>query len=478
MNAHAENDPADDFDFDEPISPVLRRRLQECYERSSALMQQETYDFDYVHTLLVECVSRDPSNFVYLDAFFENLHRKYKNNKRGAVLQFGGKGNFKKALAREDWDTVLAEGPRALKLNPWDVPTLRGMAEACSSRGYYEAELRYLRNALEVKPRDATVNRHCAMSLARVGRFDQAIACWQRVDEAKNGDQEAQDAVAELQIAKSEGRTSVLTGEAAPPVRRPDRKPRQDDDSPSERRQIPLTPRQQLEQALVHNPADLDTYFQLVDLHVAEGRLGDASVVLGKALAASGNDLRAQERLEDVEILRKKQQLTIAENRLEQETSDERQQLAAQLKEDLNRYELEVFDRRAQRYPEDLELSFQLGVRLKRAGNYREALKQLKQASAGTPRAAAGALEQGECWQRLKKYSEALEKYQESANLADRPAQEEIWRLSLYRSALLAAGLGNERAAEQWFAQLVEADPSYRDAASRLDKIREMRHKR
>ncbi len=197
--------PNSELADEQAVAPAVRRRLQQCYEHATKLMDQETYDFEYAHSLLVECMTQDPSNLVYLEAFLGNLQRKYNNNKRGAMLNFGGRGGFKKAVTGEQWREVLRLGPDVLKSNPWDVATLRGMATACAALGYYEVELRYLRNALEAKPKDADVNRHCAHSLARVGRFDQAIACWQRVDEAIGGDREAQEAVAELQIAKTEG---------------------------------------------------------------------------------------------------------------------------------------------------------------------------------------------------------------------------------------------------------------------------------
>lgn len=444
-------------------------------------MDQDTYDFDYAHTLLVECVSQDPSNHVYVDAFLGNLQRKYKNNKRGAVLHFGGKGSLKKAVSRESWREVLRLGPEVLKTNPWDLQTLRGMAAACGALGYHEVELRYLRNALEAKPKDADLNRHCANSLARVGLFDHAILCWQRVDEALEGDREAQEAVADLQIAKTQGRKGISTAQqrAERSAAKPKAEPHfADRDEPGEsRQQIPLTPRQQLEQALVLNPSDIDSCFRLVELHVANDRLGEAVLVLTKVLAASGNDIRVQERLEDIEILRKRQQLQIAERRALEAKSSDRQTLAEQLRDDVNRYEVEVYDRRSQRYPEDLELKFQLGVRLKRAGNLRSAMEFLEQGSKLSQRSASGALELGECLQRLKKYSDSLEHYGRAADLSRQSREPEIEKLAAYRAGILAAGLGNDRAAEEWFSRLVELEPDYRDAASRLDRIRNMRHK-
>ncbi len=444
-------------------------------------MSSEKYDYDYVHSFLVQCVLHDPANTVYLEAFLENLHRKYNNNKRGAMLNFGGRGAIKKAVAKESWSQVLKLAADALKSNPWDVPTLRAAAEACAAFGYHQSELRYLKNALVPKPLDPNVNRHCAMSLARIGQFDQAISCWTRVDEAKRGDEEAQRMISELQIAKTVGVTT-REEDNRPSTRR--RAQRQADaeskaaaENSTERREIKLSPRQELERAVANNPTDLESYFELADLHIGEQRLGDAAHVLNKAVAASGGDLKARERLEDIEILRKQEQIAIAEKRAASGGDETAQQLVEQLRQDLNRYELEVFDARSQRYPNDLAAKFQLGVRLRKAGNYREAIPLLSEAAKLASQQAIASLELGECLQRTKQYDKALESYLRAVTGAEATEDVSLQKLARYRCGVLAAGLHNYDVAEEHLVAVISLDPTYKDAAPRLDKIREIRHK-
>jgi tetratricopeptide (TPR) repeat protein len=468
---------------EEPISPKLRRRLQECYEQGTKLIMDEKYDYDYVYSFLVQCVLRDPANAVYLEAFLDNLHRKHNHNKKGSMLKFGGKGPIKKAVANEDWQQVMKLATAALKSNPWDVTTLRAAAEACAAFGYHQTELRYLKNALVRDPHDAKVNRHCALSLARIGQFDQAISCWTRVDEAKRGDDEAQRMISELQIAKTVG---VTPGEDNRPSAR--RKAEREveaktaTETPTTPREIELSPRQELEQAVANNPTDVDSYFELADLHIAEHRLGEAAHVLTKAVTASGGNLKARERLEDIEILRKKEQIVIAQQRAASSESPDgeetdAEQLLAQLHEDLTRYELEVFNARSERYPDDLEAKFQLGVRLRKVGNYREAIPHLSDAAKADKRQAAALIELGECLQRTKQYDKALECYLRAVGSSLATEDVSMQKLARYRSGVLAAGLHNREAAEEHLSALVAVDPSYKDAGPRLDKLREIRDK-
>lgn len=463
------------------MPPALRKRLQECYQTAVERLKQADCDADYVHTLLVECVARDPGNVLYLDAFFDNLRRKYKNNKRGSLLSFGGKGEFKKAAEKQQWREMLKEGPHLLKTNPWHVATLRALAQACAACGYLDAELRYLRQALESNPHDPQVNRHCAQTLTRIGQYDQAISCWQRVDEhSKGGDREAQQRIAELQIEKTQAHRKVVQGGATragvPSVKSlsPISSPPAAASTEAVRREIPLTKRQSLEQTLQINPTDVEAYLELTKLHVEENRLGEAIQLLARGLPATGNDLRLVAASEDVEILRRKRQLVMAEQRAQKEPSPEAQQLVESVRQELARYELDVFLARARRYPQDQECQFQLGLRLKRVENYREAMTCLQKAAHLPSRKVAAVLELGECLQHLRQYDKAMECYDAASGFAAAEGAHELQHLALYRAAVLAAALRQDQAAADRFRQLVELAPDYKDAAARLDKIRQM----
>jgi tetratricopeptide (TPR) repeat protein len=465
------------------VSAALRKRLQQCHEHGTKLMQQEACDHDYTHSILVECVLHDPGNLTYVETMLRNLQQKFGDRRRGASISgLFGRGPFKKAVARKDWAEVLKLGPPLLKSNPWDVTVLRGLAEACAAYGYHEAELRYLKNALDANPRNADVNRHCARSLARVGQYDQAISCWQRVDEIKKGDDEAQKMMSELQIEKTRQRGGLGGEGSRAAAKRPAPPPDDEADVPPpaeeapRRREVKLTHRQQLEQQIANNPADTEAYLELVDLHLEADRYGEAVHVLHKALSATSNDVKIQERLEDVEILRKKHHLTVAEEQAGTAPSDERRQEVEQLRAELHQFEWEVFARRSERYPDDLELKFQLGIRLKKLDKFAEAIGCFRAARELPQRCAGAWLELGECWQRQKQYAKALDCY---CQASERCQEDQIGlrKLALYRAGILASGLHNLESAETFLAQLAELDAGYKDVAARLDKIRGMRDK-
>jgi tetratricopeptide (TPR) repeat protein len=466
------------------VPPAVRRRLQQCYEHAKKLMAQPKYDFDYANTALTDCVVHDPGNLVYVELFLENLKKKYDDNRKGAKLQlFLNRGPFKKALAGKQWLEVLKTGPELLKTNPWDAATLRGMAEACEQLQFNEVELRYLKNALDGSPKDADVNRHCARSLARMGQYDQAIACWARVAEIKRNDPEAQKMIGDLQIEKTKWKFGMLTpeerkrgaGSPAGPKTAESPKPAPastsaEPEAPvaeTKKREIPLTKRQQLERSLQEDPGNVSVYLQLADAYGEEGKLADAERVLQKGLAASGNDLQIRERLEELQVVRVKQQLAVAERRLQAERTEAAKTLVQQLKENLNRLELDLYGQRAQRYPAEGKWKLELAIRLKRSGNFSEALKWLEEVAAEDQQAAAIKLETGECWQHLKQYPKALGAYQEACELAAQAGDAEKLKLALYRGGVLGKAM-SDPAGSAMLSRLVDLDPTYRDAAQRL----------
>jgi tetratricopeptide (TPR) repeat protein len=481
------------------VNPQLRRRLQQCYEYGRRQLAQEKKDHDYANTMFTECVVKDPSNLVYVEAFLDNLQDKFKNNKRGSrmLLGSGSKGEFKKAAAKKNWIDVLRLGPDVLKSNPWDVATLRAMAHACEAYRYNEVELRYLKNALDANPKDIEVNRHCAKSLARMGQFDQAIACWHRIEELKPNDPEASKKVSELSIertrshagfggatpprrgAASAGSTSSSAAQqAASPTSEAAGEQRRAPAEAPAKREIQLTPTQIRERGIVDEPTIVENYLELIDIYVAEHRFSEADRVLQRGLSALPNNDEIRTKGEDLAILKVKHQLKVAEKRAAAENTDEARDLVEQVRQSMWRLELEIADARSQRFPEDGVLKYRVGLNLKRLANYREAAQRLQEARSDERVYIPATLELGECLQHLKQYVKALHCYQRAAEKSvDQAPLADLHKLALYRAAVLATGMKELDSAQKHLEQLMALDPDYKDVRTRLDKLREIGHK-
>src|SRR5215470_5432593 len=82
---------ADDGGKNDVLSPAVRRRLQQQYERGR--QNTASGNFDYADDLLTSAVVGDPANQFYTEAFLDNLHRKYSSEKKGIFSNLFAKGS-------------------------------------------------------------------------------------------------------------------------------------------------------------------------------------------------------------------------------------------------------------------------------------------------------------------------------------------------------------------------------------------------
>ncbi|MDX1964854.1 MAG: hypothetical protein SFX18_17020 [Pirellulales bacterium] len=463
----------------QPINEAQRRRLQSWF-----LHGKEKHDagsFDYAADLYIQCVKGDPANLEYLRAYLQNLYKKYKNNRKGA--SFGGfqggshKANLKKALSAKDWKGALDNGLEVLRINPWDAQILLQIAQAVGELQCYDAQLGYLKAAFDAAPKDAEVAKACAKALAYLGDFDQAIVMWHKVEELRPNDAEAPREISNLQRDKILGVAPKRPAAAGPPAGSKGTPPAEEATKGSpEQPQIKLTPTQELQKKIAEFPQDLENYFQLADIYVHEDKFAEADRLLRTALDLTGRDLKVQEKLEDVDLKRSRHQVQIAEQRAAKDGGDAAKALAKNLKDELNRKELEVYRVRADRYPTVPRWKFELGLRVKKTSNFHEAAKIFEEIQEDPERGGLALLELGECLQQMQKFQPALEKYLLAVGKIPEKLLD-IRKLALYRTGVLAMGLKAWDVAERHLTQLAGLDFKYKDVAERLDKLQQMRHK-
>ncbi|MCA9102765.1 MAG: tetratricopeptide repeat protein [Planctomycetales bacterium] len=449
----------------QPISPAKRKRLQTAFQYGAKSSSEGNYD--YATEMFLQCVKGDPGNAIYVQNFLGNLQKKYSNNKKGSrmagIKGAGAKGKIKKATLQKQWDAVLTEGLAMLQLNPWDTSTLLSMGTACENLEYDEAQLVYLKMAMDANLKDPDVNRQCALALAHQGRFDEAIVCWTRVLQAKPGDEEANRAIGDLTVEKTIHRGGYEGADSSKQVRAEDEAPV----NPG----LVRTPEQQLQKAIDKDPENVSNYLELANLHISARRNEEALKVLADAQAVAGGDLSIREQIEDLEITQLKEQVAIAEQQHRKSPDDAKsKELYDRYRAELNAREIQVLAARVERYPTNVGLKYDLGLRLKRARNYKEAITMFQKASGDPQRRGIVLLELGQCFQQIKQYKLALDNYEKAVE-AIPDKDEDSKKQALYLAGRLAEGLKDLAKAEKHYTALAGLDFGYRDVAERLDKI-------
>ncbi len=77
------------------------------------------------------------------------------------------------------------------------------MSRACELMQCDEAQVEYLKMAIDGSPTDIEANRHAGRGFGRNGLFDQAVQCWLAVLKQKPEDEEAKRAIPNLQIERT-----------------------------------------------------------------------------------------------------------------------------------------------------------------------------------------------------------------------------------------------------------------------------------
>ena len=443
----------------EPITPAKRKRLQTAFEHASRQMAQEAYD--YATELFEQCVLGDPSNLIYVQNYVGNLQKKYNNNKTGSKLAQikvrGARGAARKALGQSQWDDVIKHGLKALAVNPWDVPALTVMATAAENSGDDEVELYYLKCALDTNPKDPNVNRQCALALATRAQFDQAIACWHRVEQARPGDEEAQHEIARLAVEKTivkggygdKDEAKKLAGDRKAQPQLPQRD---------------LTTEERLRQKIDQQRGELTDYLELAQLAVSKEDYQAAEEILAKAYEVSGGDPDVRERWQDTELRHLRQK--IARTKDEQER---KKHIRAFHEKDLL-----VHQERCERYPHNLSFRFDLALRYQKIGQYNEAIREFQQARNDPARKGRCMLHLGQCFEQINQHRLAKTHYESAVKeIPDR--EEEQKKEALYQAAKLSMTLDDLDTAERHLTTLAELDFAYKNVSTLLDKILELR---
>lgn len=450
------------------VNAIKRRRLQQVYDHAMIQFNQKNYD--YAADLFIQCVSNDPGNMVYVQAYLENMRKKFDNNKRGDGMAFfkigGPRKAAKKALTQNNYTDAIENGLQALRFNPWDVQTLTILWEACIGLGFTEVPQAYMKIALEGNPKDVGVNKSLANVLKSLHRYNEAISCWRRIELCfPNGNEEAARNITELIVAKNlyeaGGRNNedkriqaVVSTTAAGGEK------------------VQMTQEDFLRSKIRERPKDAARYIALADYFIAQEKFDRAETVLTDAVKQTGETENRDllDKLED-SALRNLRQKLIEIEKSQGKTSEEWKAKRMEL----NTRELEVWKGRCERYPNNLAFKYELGLRYKINGDYNSAIMQFQPAQNEPRRKGVCCLQLGMCFREIKQYSMSLAAFDEAiANIPDRDAENK--KRAYYEAGRLALSIKRTQLAEKYLKSLAGMDFNYKDVASLLDKLEEMRN--
>lgn len=464
------------------LTPDQKRASAGQFERANQVIA--TGDYDYGIQLLLSCCRLDPGNLIYRQLLRRTEKAKYKNNLVGSwlawLLTWPVKARLKAAQRTRDHLKVLDYGEQVLSRNPWDTRVQLDMAQAADVLGLIDLATWILEQARQKSPREATVNRTLARLYEKSGNFTQAISLWEALHRADSNDEEARKKVKELSARDTiaRGHYEQAVGGDAPlrsrnTVRDADDAVEETDEdgpAPAPRSPLPVDPvAVPLRARIQADPTDWQAYLQLASYHRRGNQLDQARQVLEQGLAPTGNRFELAMELADLQVEPFRRNLAVTDEKLRaQPTDDELKKIRVRLLKEINTRELELFRQKADRQPTEMAHRFELGLRLLRAGNIDEAIRELQMARGDMRLKWRSLLYLGHCFKSRNNWRLAQRNFEEA--LQNLPAGETAARKEiLFQLAQGLADAGELAKAIELGLELANLDFAYRDISRLLD---------
>ncbi|MFL5241318.1 MAG: tetratricopeptide repeat protein [Gemmataceae bacterium] len=486
------------------VSPEHRRVAAGQFERANQVIA--TGNFDYGIRLLLSCCKLDPANLIFRQALRRTEKAKYKNNLRGGWLAWlissPKRAKMKAAKHAKDYLKALDYGEEVLVRNPWDTGVQLDMAEAAEVLGLLDLAIWSLEQARHKNARDVAVNRHLAQLYEKRGNFTQAIALWELVRKDDPSDMAAFSKARNL--AASEAIARIHQDETADPLQETTTGSESDHHetpplgaevdlnptplpnftpAPPPEDALPLSgerlPREvtQLRQAIQSAPTDPLGYLRLAFHLRRMGRIDEARQTLESGLPATGNDHTLSFELADLEIEPFRRNLAMTESKLQSDPdNDELRKIRIRLLKEINARELDLFRQKAQRFPAELGHRFELGLRLLRANQIDEAIRELQAARSDPRHLWRSLLYLGYCFKSRNNWRLARRNFEECLHYL--PMGEDAARKeTLFQLAKGCADAGELQPALDFAHELANLDFNYRDIGKLLDGWQEQLHR-
>ncbi len=465
----------------QPLTPDQRRAATAQFDRANQVLK--TANHEYGLQLLLTCCEIDPINPIYRQSLRQAQKARYQNNLKGqsfaALRALPTKMKLRTALLRGHYVRALLLAERVFLRNPWDLATHLWMAEAFVALQQPDHALWTLEQIRTVHPNHAEVNRRLARLCEKRGNFTAAIALWNVVRRVAPRDLEAQnkakDLAASATIAKGRYEAAINGSAPTPLVGVTD-----DTAEQQATREGPLAnepagaerqPREvaNLQAKIASTPGNANAYLQLAAYYRRMDLPDQARVVLQQGLGATANSFEIGQELIDLDIEPFRRDLAMAEEKLHHQSADSALQTIRQkLVKEINTRELEFHRRRSDRFPTDTAARFEMSVRLLKAGQIDEAIREL-QGIRNDPRFHGKVLFYlGFCFKNRKNSRLAQRNFEEALpHLGG--SDEGLRKEAMYQLAVGYADTGEIPRAVDLACELANLDYGYKDISALLD---------
>jgi len=432
----------------------------------------ERGNYDYAITLLEKVLEREPTFF---DA--------HKALRAAQLARAKSRPGFLKKLFRGA--TVLGKAQISIKKNPLEAILLaekvltedpqnlqahKIIAEAALEADMPQTAILSLEYVWKLNPTDRDVGLKLADALAKVGRWQEAESILNGLQRVYSDDLEIAQKLRDFsaRVAMEEKGYGTFGKEGS--SFRAALKDQHEAIVLEKEQQISKAPDaaekliQEYEKRLQAEPDNLRLIRTLGDLY-AEKKDFDRALQYYQRLRAleAGVDPALDKLIADI-TARKYDQMIAA---LDQGSPDYEVQRAQLIQEKQN-YLLEECKRRAERYPTDLQIRFELGTLYYQAGKLNEAIQEFQKAQAHPHRRVQALYYLGCCFAAKGIYDLAIRAFQNA--IKEKQVFDDEKKEIIYALGCALEKMGRKEEAIEQFKLIYEQDIGFKDVASKIDE--------
>lgn len=444
------------------------RKAKDFYEKGYAAMDRQ--NLDYAMDMFLQSIEAEPGFLEARRLLRAAGVRKFRDEKKGGfahvtssllgfprVMMTKAKIGRKPLVALHDAETLLRKDP----YNPMFVHLLCDAADALNMPEVSVQSLEILR---EIRPDDTALLARLAASYNDNKQMNEARMVYEKLHLMKPNDQELlkqyKDATA-LSTMQQGGwgeatsyRDMIRDAKEATTLE-------QEGKAVKSARDVDSLIQDTL-QKLETEPGNVNYKRSLSDLYVRAGRLDDAYNVLNAAQqAVGGGDPQIDRDLATIQI--KKFNLEIDERVAAGDEAG-----AEEKRQTLKSFQLEDARNLVQRYPNDLQFKFDLGVLLFELGDYNTAIQQFQASQRNPKRRIQSLFYLGRSFKEKGQLDIAHQQLTSASNeisIMDGTKKDILYELGQVQEAM-----GNPDEAAAFYKEIYAVDISYKDVAQKIEQ--------
>lgn len=453
------------------IAPNLRG----FYERARDEIDRGR--FDQAITLLNAVLSAEPGCLRARQFLRVAQTKKFKAAGGGALKKgfavFTGLGSMVKGQMAASKDPVkaMAEAEKMLNDDPTSIQAMSMLASAAEEAGFWETAAWTLEQMKELNPKDVNLLRRMGVFYMReeYRQPDKARECYEAILRLRPNDSEAlkgmKDATAMASMMQggweqAKSYRDVIRDKAqAESLEQAARAVKTDDILSNQIREI--------EGRLQTEPDNLVHYRRLGELYTQKKNFDKAMEYFNFALERSGGDPSLEAAIADTQRRKFDHLILIAKAEYDKSRSDADKVKLEELEKAKAEFQIQDCERRRERYPNDLDIRFEMGQLYMAAGRTDDAIKEFQLAQRNPKRRVQTLNYLGQCFTRKNYLDLAAEQFHKGIkeHVPVDGLKKEMW----YNLGVVLERMKKGNQAIEQFKKIMEVDFGYRDVAQKID---------